>query len=406
MAGPLDGVLVVDLTRVLAGPWCTQILADLGADVVKIERPGTGDDTRDWGPPFLKGAAGEKGDAAYYLGANRNKRSVALDIAAPLGNRAVKELAAKADVFIENFKAGGLKKLGLDGETLRAANRRLVTCSVTGYGQTGPYADRPGYDFIIQGLGGLMSTTGERDDLPGGGPQKVGVAVSDLMTGMYAAIGILAGVMQARATGEGQSIDLGLLDTQVAMMTVLNMNYFVGGKVPGRMGNAHVNIVPYQTFKTSDGHIIVTAGNDSQFRAFCQAAGRSELADNPRFARNSARVANRAELVPVLESIVAAQPSAWWIERLEASGVPCGPINDIAEVWRDPQVIARGMRVDLPHALGVDVASVASPLRLSGTPVAYRMAPPVLGAHTREVLREKLGWTDEQIRALEQEAER
>ena len=404
MSGPLAGILVVDLTRVLAGPWCTQILADLGAEVVKIERPGAGDDTRDWGPPFLAGPNGERGDAAYYLGCNRNKRSVEVDITKPLGQRAVRELAARADIFVENYKVGGLARHGLDEATLRAANPKLIYCSITGFGQSGPYSHRPGYDFIIQGLGGLMSVTGERDDAPGGGPQKVGVAVADLMTGMYAAVGILAAIAHQRATGQGQHIDASLLDTQVAMLANLNMNYLVSGKIPGRMGNAHQNIVPYQTFATRDGHVIVAAGNDAQFASFCRAVGHPELFADPRFARNSGRVANRETLVPLLERILAAQPTAHWLEALEAAGVPCGPINDLAQVWADPQVRHRGMLVELDHPLAGSLATVASPLRLSETPVSYRSAPPILGADTQDVLAQQLGWNDREIAALRAES--
>ncbi len=404
MSGPLAGVLVVDLTRVLAGPWCTQILADLGAEVVKIERPGAGDDTRDWGPPFLAGSNGERGDAAYYLGCNRNKRSVELDITKPLGQRAVRELAARADIFVENYKVGGLARYGLDEASLRAANPKLVYCSITGFGQSGPYSHRPGYDFIIQGLGGLMSVTGERDDAPGGGPQKVGVAVADLMTGMYAAVGILAAIAHQRATGQGQRIDASLLDTQVAMLANLNMNYLVSGKIPGRMGNAHQNIVPYQTFATRDSHMIVAAGNDAQFASLSRAVGHPELSADPRFARNSGRVANRETLVPLLERILAAQPTAHWLEALEAAGVPCGPINDLAQVWADPQVRHRGMLVELDHPLAGALATVASPLRLSETPVSYRSAPPVLGADTQAVLAQRLGWNDREIAALRAES--
>ncbi len=404
MSGPLSGFVVVDLTRVLAGPWCTQILGDLGAEIIKVERPGTGDDTRDWGPPFLEAADGGKGDAAYYLGCNRNKRSVELDIAKPHGQRAVRQLAATADIFIENYKAGGLAKYGLDAGQLRHDNPRLIYCSITGFGQDGPYRDRPGYDFMIQGLGGLMSITGERDDLPGGGPQKVGVAVSDLMTGMYATVGILAAALHQRATGEGQYIDMSLLDTQVAMLANLNMNYFVSGKVPGRMGNAHQNIVPYQTFATADGHIIVAAGNDRQFSNLCKAAGHPEIAEDDRFNRNSGRVANRNELVPILEQLFSQHASAWWLESLELAGVPCGPINGIDEVWRDPQVIHRGMRIDLDHPQAGTVATVASPLHLSATPVGYRSAPPVLGADTDDVLLRHLGWPPDEIAALRAES--
>ncbi|MEZ5922960.1 MAG: CaiB/BaiF CoA-transferase family protein [Hyphomicrobiaceae bacterium] len=398
--GALTDTVVLDLTRVLAGPWCTQALADLGADVIKIERPGSGDDTRDWGPPFLTGPDGQRGDSAYFLACNRNKRSVVLDLAKPLGQRAVRELAARADVLVENHKVGGLARYGLDYASLSALNPRLVYCSITGFGQTGPYRHRPGYDFMIQGLGGLMSVTGERDDLPGGGPQKVGVAVSDLMTGMYAATAILAALLSRRDSGRGQHIDMALLDTQVAMLANLNMNYLVSGKVPGRMGNAHQNIVPYQTFRTEDGHIIVAVGNDNQFEAFCRAAGHPELATDPRFRRNSDRVANRQILVPILERLVEGQTSRWWLDALEAAGVPVGPIKGLDEVFQDPQVDARGMRGSIAHPLATELPLVVSPMRLSSTPVSYRLAPPVLGADTRDVLRSAAGWSEADIDAL------
>jgi len=368
------------------------MLADLGATVIKIERPGSGDDTRDWGPPFLTSADGQRGDAAYFLACNRNKRSVAIDITGPMGQRAVRELAARADVFVENYKVGGLARYGLDEKSLRAINPRLVYCSITGFGQTGPYRHRPGYDFMVQGLGGLMSVTGERDDLPGGGPQKVGIAVADLMTGMYAAVAILSAVIHQRATGEGQHIDTALLDAQVAMMSVLNLNYMVSGKAPGRAGNAHQNIVPYQVFATADGYIIVTAGNDGQFASLCRLAGRPDLAADPRFARNSGRVSHRDELVPILAGLFRERRSAAWLEGLESVGVPCGPINDLEQVWQDAQVIARGLRIDLPHPLAGTAPGVASPLRLSQTPVAYNAAPPLLGADNAAVLGDWLGW--------------
>ncbi len=395
---------MLDLTRVLAGPWCTQVLADLGADVVKIERPGAGDDTRDWGPPFLHNADGTRGNSAYFLACNRNKRSVALDLSKPLGQRAVKELAAKADVLVENHKVGGLARYGLDYPSLAKLNPGLVYCSITGFGQTGPYAHRPGYDFMIQGLGGLMSVTGERDDLPGGGPQKVGVAVSDLMTGMYASTAILAALLHRRETGIGQHIDMALLDTQVAMIANLNSNYLVSGRVPGRMGNAHQNIVPYQTFKTSDGHIIVAVGNDRQFESFCRAAGRPEFAADPRFKKNSDRVANRAVIVPILEAVIAARPSAWWLSALEEAGVPVGPINSIDQVFEDRQVLDRGLEIAMPHPIAGEIALVGSPMRLSETPVSYRRAPPLLGADTTDVLTSLLGWNAPEIDALSSEA--
>ena len=338
----LQGIRILDLSRVLAGPWCTQTLADLGADVIKIERPGTGDDTRTWGPPFLKDNAGaETHEAAYYLGANRNKRSVTCDIAQPEGQAMIRELVTHCDVFVENFKVGDMARYGLDYESIKAINPRIVYCSVTGFGQTGPYAARAGYDYAIQGMGGLMSVTGERDDL-GGGPQKVGVAVADLMTGMYATVGILAALRHAEKTGEGQQVDMALLDTQVAMLANLGANYLVSGKVPGRMGNAHQNIVPYQVFEVAPAfdanhlegatgaardHIIIAVGNDSQFRKYCEVANVPELGANPLFALNRDRVKNRAQLVPILEAVMRTRPKADWLAALEAAKVPCGAIN-------------------------------------------------------------------------------
>src|SRR3954466_7667613 len=338
----LDGIRILDLSRVLAGPWCTQALADLGADVIKLERPGAGDDTRSWGPPFLKGVDGQDTrEAAYYLGTNRNKRSVTCDIARPEGQALVRELAAHCDVFVENFKVGDMARYGLDHAALRAVNPKLVYCSVTGFGQTGPYRERAGYDYAVQGIGGLMSITGERDDL-GGGPQKVGVAVADLFTGMYAALAIVAALRHAERTGEGQAIDMALLDTQVAMLANLGANYLVSGKVPGRAGNAHQNIVPYQVFEvapSADGakdHVIIAVGNDGQFAKYCDVAGRPDLASDPRFARNQDRVRNRAVLVPVLEAVMRTRTKAQWLAALEAAKVPCGAINNLAEVFDDP----------------------------------------------------------------------
>ena len=386
-SGCLDGVRVLDLTRVLAGPWCTQIFADLGAEVTKIERPGTGDDTRDWGPPFLSGPDGTRGDAAYFLACNRGKRSVVLDITTTAGQEAVRALARRADILVENHKVGALAKYGLDYARLSTLNTRLIYCSITGFGQDGPYRDRPGYDFMIQGLGGLMSVTGERDDLPGGGPQKVGVAVADLFTGMYAAVGCLAALRYRDASGEGQHIDVSLLDTQVAMLATLNQNYFVSGRVPGRMGNAHQNICPYQTFRTADGgYVIVAVGNDGQFQALCAVAGQSELAHDPRFVRNSDRVTNRDLLAPILAELIAQKRAAFWLEELEKAGVPVGPINTLDQVWADPQVRHRALKVELAHALDPDLPLVGSPLKLSRTPPRYHRAPPILGADTAAVL--------------------
>ncbi len=398
---PLAGIRVLDLTRVLAGPWCTQNLADLGAEVIKIERPGSGDDTRAWGPPYLKNAVGENtSEAAYYLSANRNKFSVALDIATERGADAVRELARQSDIVVENFKVGGLRKYGLDYESLKAINPRLIYCSITGFGQTGPYASRPGYDFMIQGMGGLMSITGERDDLPGGGPQKAGVAVTDLMTGMYSTVGILAAVIERERSGLGQHIDMALLDCQVAMLANQNLNYLTSGVAPRRAGNAHQNLVPYQVFAAADGHLIVAVGNDSQFRNYCRVIGRPELAADERFATNPQRVRNRDTLVPILAECMAGGERDDWLAALEAAGVPAGPINTLDQVYQDPQVQAREMRRELPHALGGTVPIAASPLKFSDTPVQYRRPAPMLGEHTHQILSERLGMSEADIRAL------
>lgn len=393
----LEGIRVLDLSRVLAGPWCTQTLADLGADVIKIERPGAGDDTRNWGPPFLPTADGrESHESAYYLGANRNKRSVTCDIAQPEGQALVRELAGHCDVFIENFKVGDMARYGLDYESLKAINPRLVYCSLTGFGQSGPYAPRAGYDYIIQGMGGLMSVTGERDDL-NGGPQKVGVAVADLFTGMYATVGILAALRHAERTGEGQYLDMALLDTQVAMLANLGANYLVSDNAPGRMGNAHQNIVPYQVFEVApraDGgkdFIILAVGNDGQYAKFCEVAGRPDLASEPRFVKNADRVRHRAELVPLLEAVMKTRPKADWLTALEAAKVPCGAINSLDEVFADPQVQARGMVTHWQHPLRADLPLVSSPIKLEKTPVRTDRPPPMLGQHTDEVLGELLG---------------
>jgi crotonobetainyl-CoA:carnitine CoA-transferase CaiB-like acyl-CoA transferase len=402
----LDGIRVLDLSRVLAGPWCTQTLADLGADVIKIERPGTGDDTRGWGPPFLKDDAGhDTAEAAYYLGTNRNKRSVTCDIAKPEGQSLIRELAQHCHVFVENFKVGDMARYGLDCESLRQVNPSLVYCSVTGFGQTGPYRDRAGYDYAIQGMGGLMSVTGERDDL-GGGPQKVGVAVADLFTGMYATVAVLAALRHAEKTGEGQYVDMALLDTQVAMLANLGANYLVSGTVPGRAGNAHQNIVPYQVFETApaaDGShefLILAVGNDSQFVKFCEVAGRPEFAGDERFAKNQDRVRNRAALVPLLEAILRARRKADWLSALEAAKVPCGAINSLGEVFADPHVAHRGMVTEWPHPLHAGLRLVSSPIRMSGTPVRTDLPPPLLGQHTGEVLRGLLGLTEDRMNQL------
>ncbi|AOL03632.1 CoA-transferase [Burkholderia contaminans FFH2055] len=399
--GALSHIRVLDLTRVLAGPWCAQTLADFGADVIKVERPGAGDDTRHWGPPYLKDADGaDTAEAAYYLAANRNKRSVTVDIATPEGQQIVRELAAQSDVVLENYKVGQLKKYGLDYDSLRAVKPDLVYCSVTGFGQTGPYAHRAGYDFIIQGIGGFMSITGERDGEPGGGPQKAGVAIADLATGLYSTIAVLAALAHRDRTGEGQYIDMALLDVQVALLANMNTNFLASGKPPVRWGNAHPNIVPYQTFQTRDGWIIVAVGNDGQFRKFVEAGGRPELADDERFATNPSRVRHRDTLVPILAEMVKARDKADWIGALEAAGVPCGPINDLDEVFDNEQVVARGMQVSLPHPCGADAKLVRNPIRMSATPPEARTAPPLLGAQTDDVLRDMLGYDDAKIATL------
>ena len=406
----LQGVRVLDLSRVLAGPWCTQTLADLGADVVKVERPAAaghpgGDDTRGWGPPFLQDRAGhDTAEAAYYLGANRNKRSITVDIACALGQALIRQLAQRSDVFVENYKVGDMARYGLDAASLLTLNPRLVYCSITGFGQTGPYCDRAGYDYAVQGMGGLMSVTGPSrseigDHEPGGGPQKVGVAVADLFTGMYATTAILAALRHRDLTGEGQAIDMALLDTQVAMLANLGANYLTTGAAPQRAGNAHQNIVPYQVFEVADGHLILAVGNDTQFAKFCDVAALPELPKDPRFARNAERVRHRDLLVPVLARAMKTRTRADWLGALEAAKVPCGPINDLAEVFADPHVQARGMTVTSPHPLSDAVRLVASPMRLSATPVQYRLPPPLLGQHTAEVLAE-LGLSAAEVHAL------
>ena len=401
MSGPLAHLRVLDLSRVLAGPWCTQLLADLGAAVVKIERPGSGDDTRAWGPPYLRDAQGrDTSEAAYYLACNRGKLSVAVDFTQPEGQAIIRALARDSDVLIENFKVGGLAKYGLHYDALRADNPRLVYASITGFGQDGPYAERAGYDFIIQGMSGFMSVTGERDDLPGGGPQKAGIAISDLMTGMYAATAILAALAHRDRTGEGQHIDACLFDTAVAMMGTMNMNYLTTGVAPQRAGNAHQNIVPYQVFACADGHLIVAVGNDAQFAKFCDAAGTPGWAQDPRFATNAARVRHRDVLVPLVAAVVRTRSQHDWLAALEARGVPCGPINRLDQVFADPQIVARGLRHDLPHPLAGTVPQVVAPLKLSATPLAFDRPPPLLGEHTAQVLAARLGFDAAQLTAL------
>ena len=398
---PLSGLRVLDMSRILAGPWCGQVLADLGADVIKVERPGKGDDTRGWGPPFLKDQAGnETGESAYYLCANRAKQSITLDIAKPEGQAIARELAQHADIVLENYKVGDLKRYGLDYPTLSQLNPRLVYCSITGFGQDGPLKDRAGYDFMVQGMGGLMSITGERDDLPGGGPQKAGVAIADLMTGMYASVAILAAIEERHRSGQGQYIDMALLDTQVAWLANQNSNYLIGGTPPQRMGNAHPNVVPYQTFATRDGGVILAIGNDGQFRRFCIAAGIAEAASDARFASNALRIANRDACIAVITPAMKLKSTADWIAVLEPLGVPCGPVHRLDQVFENPQIKHRRMQVDVPHPLSGTVPLVANPIKYSRTPLDYEVPPPLLGQHTAEVLRDLLGKSDAEITAL------
>ncbi|AQL40126.1 CAIB/BAIF family protein [Pseudomonas syringae pv. actinidiae ICMP 19103] len=399
--GALSHIRVLDLSRVLAGPWAGQILADLGADVIKVERPGCGDDTRAWGPPFLQDAAGHNtSEAAYYLSANRNKQSVTIDFTRPEGQKLVKQLAAKSDIVIENFKVGGLAAYELDYASLKAINSRLIYCSITGFGQSGPYATRPGYDFMIQALGGLMSLTGLPEGEEGAGPVKVGVALTDILTGLYSTTAILAALANRDQSNVGQHIDMALLDVQVACLANQAMNYLTTGVAPERLGNAHPNIVPYQSFPTADGDLILTVGNDSQFRKFAEVAGQSQWADDPRFLTNTLRVAHRAELIPLIRQVTVFKATAQWVAALEAVGVPCAPVNDLAQVFADPHVVARGLAIELPHALGGKVPQVASPIRLSETPVEYRRAPPMLGEHTAQVLEELLGLGSDEVASL------
>ena len=389
MSGPLKGIRVLDLTRVLAGPWATQTLADLGAEVIKIERPGEGDDTRGWGPPFLKG-----GDAAYFAAANRGKLSVCIDISKPEGQSLIKDLAAKSDILIENFKVGGLAKYGLDYESLRAEVPKLIYCSITGFGQNGPYANRAGYDFMIQGMSGLMSITGE----PDGQPMKVGVAFADVFTGLYSVIGILGALHHRTKTGQGQYIDMALLDSQVAVLANQGLNYLVGGKVPQRLGNAHPNIVPYQTFETADGHMIVAVGNDRQFAEYCRLIG---VTIDAKFSTNRGRVEGRAELIPLLTPAMKQQTTAYWVSAFESAAVPCGPINTIDQVFADPQVLARGMQIGQTRDDGVQVPGIANPIVMSETPIDYERAAPRLGAQTITTLRDVLGLDEQTISQLQ-----
>ena len=398
--GALSRIRVLDLSRVLAGPWASQTLGDLGAEVIKVERPGTGDDTRLWGPPFLQDRDGnDTRDSAYYLCANRNKKSIAVDFTQPRGQEIVRELARWCDVVVENFKVGSLAQYGLDYARLRQLNPRLVYCSITGFGQTGPYAHRAGYDFLMQGMGGLMSVTGRADGEEGAGPVKVGVALTDILTGLYASTAILAALQAREVTGEGQSIDLALLDVQVACLANQSMNHLYG-QTPRRMGNAHPNTVPYQDFPTADGYMILAIGNDSQFAAFCQATGKPEWAQDPRLKTNTGRVENRATLIPQMRQVTVSRPTREWIALFEKVGVPCGPINTIADVFADPQVRSRGTEIHMTHPTAGEIPLVASPIRLSGTPVQYRRAPPELGQDTRDVLAGLLALPDDVIGSL------
>ena len=401
--GALSHIRVLDLSRVLAGPWCAQNLADLGADVIKVERPGAGDDTRHWGPPFAKDQDGqETTESAYFICINRNKRSITVDISKPEGQEIIKELAKESDVVIENYKVGDLAKYGLDYESLKKVKSDLIYCSITGFGQDGPYAHRPGYDFIIQGMGGFMSVTGEADDFPGASPQKAGVAIADIFTGMYASTAILAAVIHRDRTGQGQYIDMALLDTQIAVMANVSSAYLCSDKVPRRWGNASPIIVPYQTFPSSDGWIIVGVGNDGQFKHFVTAGGEPQLAENPLYASNPLRVEHRKLLIPLLEEMTRKKTKAQWISLLEAANVPCGPINNFKEVFDNEQVKLRGVQIEVPHPSAGTMKLVASPMRLSETPVEVRLAPPLLGQHTNEILRERLQMDADTIADLQE----
>ena len=400
MAGPLSHIRVLDLSRVLAGPWAGQNLADLGAEVIKVERPKVGDDSRAFGPPWVKDKAGkDTKDSAYFTSANRGKKSITVNISSAPGQAIVRELARASDVLIENYKFGDLARYGLGYDDLKTLNPRLIYCSITGFGQTGPYRERPGYDFMIQGMGGMMSVTGE----PGGEPMRAGVPVADIIAGMYASIAICAALAHRADSGKGQHLDLALLDAQIALLAYQNTNYFATGTPPGRIGNLHPNIVPYQPFRTSDGEVIIACGNDNLYRKFCEAAGCPELAGDARFATNGKRVENRVALTRLLQEIFARRPTREWLELLEAAGVPNGPINDVAQVFEEPQVRARGVRVELEHPVAGKLPTVASPMRFSGTPVEHKLAPPLLGEHTEEILRERLGRSAAQIAALRAE---
>jgi crotonobetainyl-CoA:carnitine CoA-transferase CaiB-like acyl-CoA transferase len=404
MPGPLAGIRVLDLTRVLAGPWAAQNLADLGADVIKVERPKKGDDSRAFGPPWLKDAQGrDTGESAYFACANRGKKSLTLDLAHPQGQAIARELAAKCDVLLENFKFGDLDRYGLGYAQLRSVNPGLIYCSVTGFGHTGPWRERPGYDFMIQGMGGLMSITGERDDRAGGGPQKAGIPIADLITGMYASVAVCAALASRAQTGKGQHLDLALLDSLVAVLANQGANYLATGTPPGRLGNDHPNIAPYQVLPTSDGSFIVACGNDNLFGKFSQVLGRPELAADARFVTNGKRVANRAELTRIISEITAQRSMRDWLDALEKAGVPCGPINNLEQVFAEPQAVARGLRMEMPHPTAGKVSLVRSPMRFSETPVKHDVPPPTLGQHTDEVL-QWLGKSEAEIARLRSDA--
>ena len=404
MAGPLDGIRILDLTRVLAGPWCTQILGDLGADIIKIEHPERGDDTRRWGPPWLRDREGnETEDAAYFFSANRNKRSVTVNIKSEKGGRILRDLAAESDVLIENFKVGGLEKMGLGYDALRTLHPGLIYVSITGFGQTGPLASQPGYDYLIQGLGGLMSITGLPDNVPGGGPQRVGVPIVDINAGLFAAIGVLSALHHRSQTGEGQCIDLALLDSQVGWLMNQAMNYLIGGQVPVRTGNGHPNLVPYQPFRTLDGEIIIAVGNDHQFARLCQGIGLPHLSADERYRTNGKRIKNRSQLIDMISNEINKHPNSHWLSELPAIGVPCSVINTIEEVFNHPQVRARNMRIDLEHPIAGSVPGVANPLKFSRSGIEYRKAPPVHGADTADVLGNILMYSEEQIDKLRKE---
>ncbi|MGY2487400.1 CaiB/BaiF CoA transferase family protein [Cupriavidus sp. CP313] len=401
MTKPLSHVRVLDMSRVLAGPWCTQNLADLGAEVIKVERPGVGDETRGWGPPWLPCADGGLGeDSGYYASTNRGKKSITVDLASAQGQDIIRRLASTSDVLVENYKVGTLARYGLAYDDLREVNPRLIYCSVTGFGQTGPYRHRPGYDFVFQGMSGLMSITGERDDLPGGGPQKVGIAVADITTGMYASLAITAALAWRERSGQGQHIDMALLDCMLAFNSNQAVNYMVSGKLPRRLGNAHPNAAPYQVFESRDGSFVVAVGNDGQFAAFCKAIGRPELAEDERFAKVTGRLVNRELLLPMLADIMRGDTTASWLARLEAAGVPCGPINDFSQALADAQVQHRGIRIDLPLPDGGSCPGIASPMRFSATPLDYKAGPPALGQHTDAVLSELLGLEPADLKRL------